>query len=84
MLIECDHEDVDIQGLVEPASSLLATICSSLPDESANSAHRVSEHGDRYLISQDGLTLSSTGFTSKSELLYNAQQLLEKYVAFCI
>jgi hypothetical protein len=42
------------------------------------SATKILEPGDRYIISKGGLTVSSPGFVSKSEHLYNAQQLIER------
>ena len=56
---------------------LKAHVASSASD-TLPSAAKILEPGDRYIISRANLTVSNPGFTSKSEHLYHAQQLLER------
>jgi hypothetical protein len=46
------------------------------------SATKILQPKDRHIVSATCFTLSSTGFTSNSEHLYNAQQLQEKCVYY--
>jgi hypothetical protein len=50
--------------------------------DSIQSTTNILEPKDRYIVSVNDVTVSSTGLTSRSEHLFNSEQLLKRYMPF--